>query len=71
MSFNGTASHDQLIVLRQVLGEYCRHHGVTSDEDRNDAGEMVMSVFVMGSRTFDGLMAGMEAAASNRRSCLM
>lgn len=66
MSFNGTATRDQLLILRQVLEEYCQHHGVTSDEDRNDAGEMVMSVFVTGAKTFDSLVAGIEAIASNR-----
>jgi hypothetical protein len=63
MAFHGTATRDQLSILRHVLEEYCRHHGITSDAERNDAAHLLMSIFERGVSSFEGLAAGLEEAS--------
>ncbi|MEQ1953611.1 hypothetical protein [Mesorhizobium sp. CN2-181] len=66
MTFLGCANPDQIDTLCEALAAYCERHEITTDDDRYDAAETVMSVFARGVDTFDGLMAGMEASSLNR-----
>lgn len=66
MSFQGSANPAQLAILRQALEDWCRLNDIKDDNDRNDAGEMVMSIFVRGVDTYDGIMAGMKSLSLNR-----
>lgn len=51
MIFHGIAEPEQLSILRQVLADYCREHGVVGRAERDDIAERILIAFSRGAGT--------------------
>lgn len=66
MSHRGSANPAQLSILRAALDEFCQMREITDDNDRNDVGQMLMSIYECGIETREGLLAGLDAILRDR-----
>ena len=61
MISNGSATPEQLSILREVLDSYCAANRVSDEDERNHIATMIMDLFARGHTTLDEVTEALES----------
>lgn len=62
MPFTGIANPEQLIVLSEVVDEFCRSRAIVDASEREYVGQLVLLLYQRGTASLDDLLAGLHVA---------